>query len=322
MSLSLSSKNKSFTVAKTGHKYAYVHHAPSNPSKPTLLLLHGFPSTSYDWRHQIPFLTSLGYGVIVPDLLGYGSSSKPLDVELYIGQSMAADMISVLDHEGINSVIGVGHDWGTYLLTHLILWYPERVEKCVFVSVAFHVPGKNMNVQALNEMTKKWETFFNIIYCADASLWEKHFAPLGALEKNLRDMNPKASSKLLVSPPPNLTAFTNTILHIRDEDKANHHAEFGTDYTPALNWYRRGYSSLGSNIELSALASNSISPRIHVPTLMITGTKDIVSIHGRPANTMERCVEEGMLEVKDIDAGHWVMLEKTAEFNKILEEWL
>lgn len=68
---------------------------------------------------------------------------------------MAADMISVLDHEGINNVVGVGHDWGTYLLTHLILWYPERVERCVFVSVAFHVPGRKMDVQALNEMTRK-----------------------------------------------------------------------------------------------------------------------------------------------------------------------
>ncbi|KAH7162048.1 Alpha/Beta hydrolase protein [Dactylonectria estremocensis] len=334
MSSSLSSKNKIFTVAKTGHKYAYVHHPPSNPNKPTLLLLHGFPSTSYDWRHQIPFLTTLGYGVIVPDLLGYGSSSKPLDVEPYIGQSMAADMISVLDHEGINSIVGVGHDWGTYLLTHLILWYPERVERCVFVSVAFHVPGRKMDVQALNEMTRNavgyealgywlfftapgsgkvigdnWETFFNIIYCADASLWEKHFAPLGAMEKDLRDMTPEASSKFLAS-------------WICEEDKATHHAEFGTDYTPALNWYRRGFSSLGSNIEASALANNSISPKIHVPTLMITGTKDIVCIHGRPTTTMEGCVEEGRLEVKDIDAGHWVMLEKTAEFNKVLKEWL
>lgn len=68
---------------------------------------------------------------------------------------MAADMISVLDHEGINCVVGVGHDWGTYLLTHLILWYPARVERCVFVSVAFHVPGQKMDVQVLNDMTKK-----------------------------------------------------------------------------------------------------------------------------------------------------------------------
>jgi pimeloyl-ACP methyl ester carboxylesterase len=154
MSSFLSNK-KSFTVAKTGHTYAYVHCPPSNPSKPTILLLHGFPSTSYDWRHQIPFLTTLGYGVIVPDLLGNGSSSKPLEVEPYIGPSMAADMIAILDHENINSVVGVAHDWGTYLLTHLILWYPDRIQRSVFISVAFHIPGRKMDVHFLNEMTKK-----------------------------------------------------------------------------------------------------------------------------------------------------------------------
>jgi hypothetical protein len=45
----------------------------------------------------------------------------------------------------------------------------------------------------------QWETFFNIIYCADASLWEKHFAPLGAMEKALRDIPPEDSAKILVS---------------------------------------------------------------------------------------------------------------------------
>lgn len=155
MSLPLTSKNKKFTVPKTGHQYAYVHHTPSDPSRSTILLLHGFPSTSHDWQYQIPFLTSLGYGVIAPDLLGYGDSSKPLDVEPYIGPSMAADIISVLDHENISSVVGIGHDWGTYLLTHLILWHPERIKGSVFVSVAFHVPGREMNVEVLNEMTKR-----------------------------------------------------------------------------------------------------------------------------------------------------------------------
>lgn len=147
--------NKTFHVAKSGNKYAYVHHAPSDSGKATLLLLHGFPSTSYDWRHQIPFLVSLGYGVLAPDLLGYGSSSKPLAVEPYIGKSMASDIIYILDHECINSVIGIGHDWGTYLLSQLIIWFPTRIESCVFVSVPFHVPGRKTDAKAVNEKTKK-----------------------------------------------------------------------------------------------------------------------------------------------------------------------
>jgi soluble epoxide hydrolase/lipid-phosphate phosphatase len=155
MSLSSEWTNKSYTVPKTGYTYAYVHHAPSTPNKPILLFFHGFPSTSYDWRHQIPYFTSLGYGIIALDLLGYGSSSKPTAVEPYIGHSMAADIISILDHESVKSVVGLGHDWGTYLLSQLIIWYPDRIERCVFVSVPFHVPGRKTDVKVVNEKSRK-----------------------------------------------------------------------------------------------------------------------------------------------------------------------
>lgn len=107
-----------------------------------------------------------------------------------------------------------------------------------------------------------------------------------------------------------------------EEDKTIHHADFGTDYTSALNWYRRAFFGLGCEVEQSALANNDISPDIHIPTLLITGTKDIVCINGRPRITMEACVEKGKLQVKDIDAGHWVMLEQKTEFNGALKEWL
>jgi haloacetate dehalogenase len=45
-------------------------------SGPPVILLHGFPETSYAWRHQIPEL-SRHYTVIAPDLRGYGATDKP-----------------------------------------------------------------------------------------------------------------------------------------------------------------------------------------------------------------------------------------------------
>jgi len=56
--------------------------------------------------------------VLVPDLLGFGESAKPLDVEAYKGRNMANDVIENLDHENIPQVIGTGHDW---YLTYLSL---------------------------------------------------------------------------------------------------------------------------------------------------------------------------------------------------------
>lgn len=59
-----------------GTKYGFVHIKPSD-TQPYLLLCHGFPSSSYDWRHQINYFAGLGYGVLAPDLLGYGDTDKP-----------------------------------------------------------------------------------------------------------------------------------------------------------------------------------------------------------------------------------------------------
>lgn len=143
---------------------------------------------------------------------------------------------------------------------------------------------------------------------------------------------PRDDSRRLIQAPCKLViklAFLSSISYsywqaswISEEDKAIHHAEFGANYTPALNWYRRAISNLGFDAEVSALADKSISAMIHVPTLMINGTNDRVCKHGRPTSTMEACVEDGKLSVKDIDAGHWIMLEKKVEFNEALEEWL
>lgn len=93
-----------------GLKYHYLV-SPGDETKPTLLFLHGYPSTSYDWRHQIAFFKKEGYPLIVPDLLGYGGTDKPSDHTLYKQSSMAADVIDILKAEGVGKVISIGHDW-------------------------------------------------------------------------------------------------------------------------------------------------------------------------------------------------------------------
>ena len=93
-----------------GTGYAYVYIAAST-YKPTLLLLHGFPSSSYDWRHQIHALAAKGFGVLVPDLLGYGDTDSPPDVGAYSLKRMSDHLAEIVTVEGIKRVIGVGHDW-------------------------------------------------------------------------------------------------------------------------------------------------------------------------------------------------------------------
>jgi soluble epoxide hydrolase/lipid-phosphate phosphatase len=94
-----------------GTTYGYVNIIPSHASNPTFLLLHGYPSSSYDWRHQIGGLQSAGYGVIAPDLLGYGDTDKPSEVDAYRMKTMSAHMVELLNIENVDRAIAVGHDW-------------------------------------------------------------------------------------------------------------------------------------------------------------------------------------------------------------------
>jgi soluble epoxide hydrolase/lipid-phosphate phosphatase len=101
--------SKSITL-EDGTTYAYVFVAPSSPSLPTFFLLHGFPSSSFDWRRVIPLLEEIGYGVVAPDLLGFGDSDKPGNLSAYSLKRAADHFSELISRERLQNVIGVGHD--------------------------------------------------------------------------------------------------------------------------------------------------------------------------------------------------------------------
>ena len=86
---------------------------PASPEVPTILFIHGFPSSSYDWRHQIDFFAKEGYGIIAPDLLGYGGSDKSSDPADYTIKKVGDNVLDIVDQilGKQSQVIAVGHDW-------------------------------------------------------------------------------------------------------------------------------------------------------------------------------------------------------------------
>lgn len=55
----------------------YIECPPAAKQKGVILLIHGFPQTSYQFRHIINPLAHAGYHVVAPDYRGVGHSSKP-----------------------------------------------------------------------------------------------------------------------------------------------------------------------------------------------------------------------------------------------------
>ena len=50
---------------------------------PLVLLCHGFPESSYSWRHQLDALAAAGFHAVAPDMRGYGKSDWPEAIDQY-----------------------------------------------------------------------------------------------------------------------------------------------------------------------------------------------------------------------------------------------
>jgi soluble epoxide hydrolase/lipid-phosphate phosphatase len=145
---------KSFTVSD-GTKYGYIN-VPAEVGKPTLLFLHGYPSSSYHWHNQVAQCESAGYGMIAPDLLGYGDTSKPTEASAYDNTVMAKHLMELLDHEKLPVVVGIGHDWGSTFLSTVARMYPERFDRLVFLAVGYSPTQAPLtDIDAINAQTTK-----------------------------------------------------------------------------------------------------------------------------------------------------------------------
>jgi pimeloyl-ACP methyl ester carboxylesterase len=101
---------------------------------PPVVLLHGFPTSSYLWRREIPLLASR-MRVIAPDLLGYGTSDKPEEGDLsepaqarYVGE--------LLESLGVTETAVVAHDIGGAVAQLLALDSPIGVAALVLLDSA------------------------------------------------------------------------------------------------------------------------------------------------------------------------------------------
>ncbi len=108
-----------------GVKIAYRE--AGDPSKPTVLLLHGFPTSSHMFRNLIPAL-SKKYHVIAPDYPGYGASDMPLAKDFEYSFAKIADMMTTLiDRKNVGRYSVYLMDYGAPVGFRMFASDPERV---------------------------------------------------------------------------------------------------------------------------------------------------------------------------------------------------
>src|SRR5208282_1522242 len=102
-----------------------------------LLLLHGYPQTHAIWHKVAPALAQR-YTLVIPDLRGYGASSKPPtdDRHLpYAKRAMALDMVEVMRALGFPRFALAGHDRGARVTYRLALDHPDCVQRAAVLDI-------------------------------------------------------------------------------------------------------------------------------------------------------------------------------------------
>ncbi|MFC0626383.1 alpha/beta fold hydrolase [Kribbella deserti] len=181
--------------AKTRHRSReadglQIHYREAGvPSSTAVLLLHGFPTSSYSFREVMPTLGEHAY-VIAPDLPGFGFSDAPTDYTFerlsYVIEALVADL-------GIERYVLYVTDFGTPVGYFLAMRHPERV-------LALVVQNGNTHEDGLNEAWDAPRRFW-----ADPSEENRAALPewlnfpgtrdqyLGGLRQELRELQPPES---------------------------------------------------------------------------------------------------------------------------------
>ncbi|KAF4981390.1 hypothetical protein FZEAL_2820 [Fusarium zealandicum] len=310
-------------VAQSGNAYSYVHIQASS-RETTLLLLHGFPSTLNDWVHQIRHFSSQGYGIVAPDLLGYGASSKPTEAHCYRLKAMGDEVIELLDHLSLPKVIGIGHDFGATLLSRLVAYHPSRWTSLVFLAVGPPKLGTPFDVDMINRMTKEmmgfemlgyipWiadpaahgvleqhaEAAMSLMFCRDRQEWDQWFHPLGKMKAFVSE-----DRRLPIGP------------WYTEELQKEHLKAFGVPggYKGASGWYRMWMDNLFAADEKGLDGFQMTQSALFV-------------VPGEPEQSMFQQKQmlsswAPNLQTVTLDAGHWVHLERPEETNAAIHEFL
>jgi pimeloyl-ACP methyl ester carboxylesterase len=110
-----------------------VHYQEAgDPNAPPMILIHGFAASNLVWSRVFLEFAEAGFRVIAPDLLGYGYSAKPRNLDYTIARQ-AEMVVSFMRGLGIDRAVLVGSSYGAAIAATIALDHPTLVEKLILV---------------------------------------------------------------------------------------------------------------------------------------------------------------------------------------------
>ena len=254
-----------------------------------VILLHGFPETSYMWTRLMPQLVEAGYRCLAPDQRGYSAGARPEEVDAYRYEDISDDVVALADAWGVDRFHLVGHDWGSLCGWAVVNRYRDRIASWTAMSVP-HAKAFAIGVRddPEEEPYRQILQFFLTPQLAETTFAANDWAAL--------------RNAWTASDADEIGAYLSVF------------RQAGV-MTGALNWYRasRGHAR---SLDDASVAFGPVS----APSQLIWGKNDP---YIRPV-----CVEAaaaymtGPYRVVALDAGHWLAQEKPDEVRDAVIEHL
>lgn len=118
-----------YLEAEPGLRMHYVDEGPI--SADPVVMIHGEPSWSYLYRHMIPVVSAAGHRVLAPDLIGFGKSDKPSDINDYSYDRHIAWLSNWLKALKLRNITLVCQNWGSLLGLRLAAEHPELFRRII-----------------------------------------------------------------------------------------------------------------------------------------------------------------------------------------------
>lgn len=275
-----------------------------------IILCHGWPEHAFSWRYQVEPLVKAGYHVIVPNQRGYGNSTCPEEVTKYDIEHLTGDLVALLDHYEYEKAIFMGHDWGASVVWSMSLLHPERVDKMINLCLPYQVRGEKPWIEFMEEFLG--EDYYFVHFNKQPGVAD------GILDENVTQFMQNLYRKNLPAQAPgegmemiNLAKSSVALGEpvMSDEDLSVYISGFQKNgFTPSINWYR--------NLDRNWHLLGEVSPIVEQKTLMVYGEKDVIP----PLPNIKEFVPN--IDVKSLDAGHWIQEERPGELNEMILNWL
>ena len=266
--------------------------ASGPPGGRPVVLLHGFPQTSYSWHHQLDALAAAGYRAVAFDQRGYSAGARPEGVEDYRIEHLVGDVVAVADALHLDRFDLVGHDWGA-MVAWVTAWaHRDRVRTLTAVSVP-HPKGFAGALGGGDDDQRERSSYIEV-FRREGGVAERALLGEDGSGDGLRRMFDVTG---LASDTEEVRRFVAAMLEPRA-------------MTAALNWYRAS--------EPAALAS--VGP-ISAPTLYVWSTGD-VAIGRRAAEATAEWVTGPYRFVVLEDVSHWIPETAPNELNRSLLDHL